>query len=170
MAHGSQKRITKELGDLLISPPAGITVSLADESNIYIWKVVMEGPPDSPYAGGTFNLLLTLPPQYPFHPPTLTFTTKVYHPNISSGPSASGLSSGTSAPTDAGVMCLGMLKPEEWKPPTKISAVLEFARQLLKEPNPDDAVEGRIAEELRRDRALWEKEARDWTRRYAMKK
>lgn len=69
MAHGSQKRITKvyllgtkpfkrsfvdhhsqELGDLLISPPAGITVSLADESNIYIWKVVMEGPPDSPYA------------------------------------------------------------------------------------------------------------------------
>jgi ubiquitin-protein ligase len=67
-------------------------------------------------------------------------------------------------------MCLGMLKPEEWKPPTKIAAVLEFARQLLREPNPDDAVEGRIAEELRRDRAAWEREAREWTRRYAVLK
>lgn len=67
-------------------------------------------------------------------------------------------------------MCLGILKSEEWKPSTKIAAVLGFARQLLKEPNPDDAVEGRIAEELRRDRAAWEKEARDWTKRYAMKK
>jgi Ubiquitin-conjugating enzyme len=68
MAQGSQKRITKasisagwpviqyannhfqELGELLSSPPAGITVSLADESDIHKWKVVMEGPVDSPYA------------------------------------------------------------------------------------------------------------------------
>lgn len=126
---------------------------------------------DQSQQGGTFNLLLSLPPQYPFRPPTLTFTTKVYHPNISSGPAISTPSStGASTPTDAGVMCLGMLKPEEWKPPTKIAAVLDFARQLLREPNPDDAVEGRIAEELRRDRGAWEKEAREWTTRYAMKK
>lgn len=72
MAHGSQKRIMivcitiswrgdgsghlmltttlKELGELQRSPPAGITVSLADESDIYKWNVVMEGPADSPYA------------------------------------------------------------------------------------------------------------------------
>jgi thiol-disulfide isomerase/thioredoxin len=66
-AQGSQKRITKvctpcqrldpvliqsvqELGDLLTSPPTGIAVSLADESDIYKWKVVMDGPKDSPYA------------------------------------------------------------------------------------------------------------------------
>ena len=66
-------------------------------------------------------------------------------------------------------MCLGMLKPDEWKPPTKMSAVLEFARQLLREPNPDDAVEAKIAEQYRTDRVGWEKEAREWTRRYARK-
>ncbi|ERF76269.1 hypothetical protein EPUS_04346 [Endocarpon pusillum Z07020] len=174
MAQGSQKRITKELSELTSSPPAGITVSLADESDLLKWKVTMEGPADSPYAGGTFHLLLTLPPQYPFRPPTLTFTTKVYHPNISSGPTTANPANTpgitTPAPAEAGVMCLGILKPEEWKPSTKIAAVLGFARQLLREPNPDDAVEGRIAEELRRDRAAWEKEARDWTKRYAMKK
>jgi ubiquitin-protein ligase len=85
-------------------------------------------------------------------------------------PNSTNTGTGTITPTDAGVMCLGMLKADEWKPPTKISAVLEFARQLLREPNPDDAVEGRIAEELRRDRSIWEIQARDWTRRYAMKK
>jgi len=29
-------------------------------------------------------------------------------------------------------MCLGMLRDSEWKPSTKMSAVLEFARQLLR--------------------------------------
>jgi ubiquitin-protein ligase len=120
--------------------------------------------------GGAFDLFLVLPPQYPFRPPVLTFTTRIYHPNISTGPSGSTApSSGVSTPTDTGVMCLGMLKPEEWKPPTKIVAVLEFARQLLREPNPDDAVEGNIAEHLRSDRPGWEKQAREWTKKYAIK-
>jgi ubiquitin-protein ligase len=51
----------QELGELLVSPPPGITVSLADESDIYKWKVVMEGPVDSPYAvsGSQTTLLLS---------------------------------------------------------------------------------------------------------------
>jgi hypothetical protein len=46
---GSQKRIAKELAELIESPPAGITVELVDESNLYEWKVYMEGPEGSPY-------------------------------------------------------------------------------------------------------------------------
>jgi ubiquitin-protein ligase len=38
------------------------------------------------------------------------------------------------------------------------------------EPNPDDAVEAKIADQYRQDRAGFEKEARDWTKRYASKK
>lgn len=64
-------------------------------------------------------------------------------------------------------MCLGMLKSDEWKPSSRIAAVLEFARQLLVEPMPDDAVEGRIAEQYSNDRKRFEEVARDWTRRYA---
>ena len=64
-------------------------------------------------------------------------------------------------------MCLGMLRADEWKPSSKLLAVLQFARSLLEEPMPDDAVEGRIAEQYREDRARYEEIAREWTRKYA---
>jgi ubiquitin-protein ligase len=63
-------------------------------------------------------------------------------------------------------MCIGLLKPEEWKPSSKISTVLEFARQLLREPMVDDAVEPRIAEVYRERRREWEKKAKEWTGKY----
>ncbi|OKL60663.1 hypothetical protein UA08_04029 [Talaromyces atroroseus] len=169
---GSLKRISKELAELTESPPAGITVQLVDEADVYKWKVFMKGPQDTPYqvqctfsghyisqfikvAGqdGTFLVNLTLPNEYPFKPPTVSFATKIYHPNVSND--------------DKGSMCLGMLKSDEWKPSSRIAAVLEFARQLLVEPMPDDAVEGRIAEQYQNDRKRFEEVARDWTRRFA---
>lgn len=64
-------------------------------------------------------------------------------------------------------MCLGMLRADEWKPSSKIGAVLQFARQLLSEPMPDDAVEGRIAEQYKNDRKRYEEVAQEWTRNYA---
>lgn len=64
-------------------------------------------------------------------------------------------------------MCLGILRADQWKPPSKISAVLEMARNLLVEPNPDDAVETSIAELYRNNRKEFEKNARDWVKRYA---
>ena len=39
----------QELGELMTSPPAGVTVALADEANLLQWKVTMEGPTGSPY-------------------------------------------------------------------------------------------------------------------------
>lgn len=68
------------------------------------------------------------------------------------------------------MMCLGLLRDNEWKPSTRMSAVLEFVRQLLIQPNPDDAVEAKIADQYKLDRAGFEKEAKEWTKRYATAK
>ena len=38
------------------------------------------------------------------------------------------------------------------------------------EPNPDDAVEVKIADQYKNDRAGYEKEAKDWVKRYATPK
>lgn len=64
-------------------------------------------------------------------------------------------------------MCLGMLRADEWKPSSKVQAVLEFARQLLLEPMPDDAVEGRIAEQFNNERKAFDDTAKEWTKKYA---
>lgn len=105
------------------------------------------------HQNGTFLIKLHLPIEYPFKPPSVSFATRIYHPNVTND--------------DKGSMCLGMLRSDEWKPSSKVAAVLQFARQLMEEPMPDDAVEARIAEQYKNDRKRYEEVARDWTRRYA---
>ena len=69
---GSQKRIAKELAELTESPPDGITVQLADESNLYNWKVHMDGPEGSPYQ-------VRLLPENPYQPTFLSMYLPPYH-------------------------------------------------------------------------------------------
>jgi ubiquitin-conjugating enzyme (huntingtin interacting protein 2) len=59
------------------------------------WKGYIEGPDDTPYKGGLFQIDITLPPEYPYKPPKMKFETKIWHPNISS---------------QTGAICLDILK------------------------------------------------------------
>lgn len=118
-----------------------------------LWNVTMAGPEDSPYKGGSFKIQIKLPKEYPFKPPVLNFKTKVYHPNVTND--------------ENGSMCLGMLRPDAWKPPNKIADVLRLVRTVLAAPQPDDAVEAGIAEQFKSDPKAFEKTAKEWTARYA---
>ena len=66
-------------------------------------------------------------------------------------------------------MCLGLLRSDEWKPSSKLDAVLEFARGLLIEPQPDDAVEQGIAREYKENKKEFVKTAKTWVKQYAKK-
>ena len=123
------------------------------ENDMNVWEVSMTAPPDCPYTGGTFKILITLPKEYPFKPPTLSFKTKIYHPNVSND--------------DRGAMCLGMLRADEWKPPNKIRDVLALVRATIAAPQPDDAVEVAIADQFKNDRKGFEKTAKEWVKKYA---
>lgn len=59
---------------------------------------------DSPYAGGVFFLAIHFPTDYPFKPPKVNFTTRIYHPNINSN----------------GSICLDILR-DQWSPALTIS-------------------------------------------------
>ncbi|KAI9704377.1 MAG: hypothetical protein M1836_007240 [Candelina mexicana] len=157
---GSQKRIGRELAEITNDPPGGVSVKLSSESDLFKWDITLQGPDNSPYAvrtlqGGIFKLLLVIPTDYPFKPPALNFQTKIYHPNVTND--------------EKGSMCLGMLRSDEWKPTSKLAGVLLAAKNILAEPNPDDAVETSIAEQYKTDRKDFDKTAKDWVKRYAKK-
>lgn len=149
----SNKRVAKELAECTQNPPPGMTIHLPSESNIHRWHVTLQGPPNTVYSAGQFGLIVQLPPEYPFKAPLVTFATRIYHPNVTND--------------DSGSICIALLKPENWKPASKLAAVLESVRNLLVEPNPDDPLEARIADEYRTQRAQFDKAAREYVSRYA---
>lgn len=48
-----------------------------------------------------------------------------------------------------------------------MSAALEYVRQVILEPDPDDATEQAIAREYKEDRKEFTKKAKKWTKDYA---
>ncbi|KAH7310541.1 ubiquitin-conjugating enzyme/RWD-like protein [Stachybotrys elegans] len=150
----STKRIAKEYQDISQSPPSGFTVNLASEASIYTWNIVLAPPQSSVYAPGRYGIQLVLPTDYPFKPPVVKFVTRIYHPNVTND--------------SLGNVCLGLLKSDVWKPSTRIIAVLDALYNLLIEPQPDDPLEERIADEYRNNKASFETTAKQHVNRYAL--
>ena len=90
----------------LRDPPTSCSAGPVGD-DLYHWQASIMGPPDSPYAGGVFFLSIHFPTDYPFKPPKISFTTKIYHPNINAN----------------GNICLDILK-DQWSPALTISKVL----------------------------------------------
>jgi peroxin-4 len=72
----------KEMKTLRQEPPSDVELFPVDEDDLFEWVAFIEGPRDTPYEGGSFQLSISVPPNYPIQPPKVTFQTKVFHPNI----------------------------------------------------------------------------------------
>jgi ubiquitin-conjugating enzyme E2 N len=146
---GLPKRIIKETQRLIQEPVEGIQ-AVPDDANARYFHVLVHGPKDSPYDGGTFKLELFLPEEYPMAAPKVRFLTKIYHPNIDK----------------LGRICLDILK-DKWSPALQIRTVLLSIQALLSAPNPDDPLANDVAEQWKSNEHLALSNAREWTRLYA---
>jgi len=144
------KRINKEMQDLSKDPPAGCSAGPVGD-DLFHWQATIMGPADSPYQSGVFFLTIHFPTDYPFKPPKVAFTTRIYHPNINSN----------------GSICLDILR-SQWSPALTISKVLLSICSLLTDPNPDDPLVPEIARIYKTDRTKYTQLAVEWTRKYAM--
>jgi len=111
----------------------GFSVGLVDDSNLYEWQIIVEGPNDTPYQGGYFQATLSFPPEFPSKPPTMRFMTPgFWHPNVYKD----------------GKVCISILHEakedqfneqesidEKWRPILSIEAVIVSVMSMLSEPN-----------------------------------
>jgi len=148
-----RNRLKADLKSLALSPPPGCTCH-PTEGNMLLLKGSITGPPETVFEGGTFDITVTIPLNYPFHPPQVKFTTKVYHPNID----------------ESGRICLDTLKPKpqgSWSPAVSLNVLLTTLRTLLAHPNPDDGLMPEITTQYKTDREEFDRMARDHVKRYA---
>lgn len=146
----SSKRILREFADLQKDPVPGCSAGPVDDGDIFHWTAAIIGPEGSPYSGGFFQLDITFPTDYPFKPPKISFTTRIFHPNINSH----------------GGICLDILK-HQWSPALTITKVLLSISSLLTDANPDDPLVPEVAQLYVNNRSKFDQTAREWTLRYA---
>lgn len=70
----AMKRILKEQRDMLENPSPYFYAEPL-ESEPFEWHFTLRGPPGTPFDGGFYHGILTLPSSYPFKPPYLVFLT-----------------------------------------------------------------------------------------------
>lgn len=114
-------------------------------------KGEIAGPPDTPYAGGKFELEIKVPETYPFNPPKVRFITKIWHPNISSV---------------TGAICLDILK-ENWAAAMTLRTVLLSLQALLSAAEPDDPQDAVVATQYKENYEMFKVTAKHWTTAYA---
>lgn len=142
---------SQEAQRLIAEPVAGISAT-PYQDNLRYFAVAIEGPDDSPYERGVFQLELFLPADYPMAPPKVRFLTKIYHPNVDK----------------LGRICLDILK-DKWSPALQIRTVLLSIQALLSAPNPDDPLDNNVAEVWKKDEAEAIRRAKEFTESFAMK-
>ncbi|PON94558.1 Ubiquitin-fold modifier-conjugating enzyme [Trema orientale] len=156
-------RMHKELKLLLADPPPGASFprlspgsdpSSSSSDSLSLIDAQIKGPEGTVYEKGVFNLKIQIPERYPFQPPSVTFATPIYHPNIDNG----------------GRICLDILNlPPKgaWQPSLNISTVLTSIGLLLSEPNPDDGLMCEASREYKYNRQAFDQKARSMTEKYA---
>lgn len=125
--------LKRQLKELSKNPVEFFSVGLKDDSNIYEWQIMMEGPPGTPFEGGYFPCTLSFPKEYPNKPPKMRFITPgFWHPNVYKD----------------GTVCISILHEakedafntqeamsEKWRPILGVEGILVSVLSMLGEPN-----------------------------------
>jgi len=125
------KLLANQYRSILADPVEGFTVELEDDASLYEWKVYLEGPKETCYESGVFQLRLSFPKDYPMSPPVLRFVSDFWHPNV----------------YHDGKVCMSILHPpgedamsgelaeERWLPTQSVTTIVLSLMSLLNDPN-----------------------------------
>ncbi|XP_029576551.1 uncharacterized protein LOC115166826 isoform X1 [Salmo trutta] len=143
------KRLLEELKSLHCDPHPFCTV-LPSESDFTFWKILMQGPPETPYEDGVFELYCQFGADYPVKPPLVRFVTPVYHCNVNS----------------VGRICHNIFD-RSYNAHITMREILDAVYGLLIVPEPQDPLDSILAEEYMTSREKYEEEAKKNTEEVA---
>jgi len=154
--------LKKQLKQLNKNPIEGFSAGLVNDDNIYEWQFCIIGPPDTFYEGGFFNGTLSFPKDYPQSPPTMHFTTRIWHPNVN---------------IKDGKVCISILHPPgddefgyesaslRWNPIHTVESIILSVITMLADPNGESAENIDAAKELREKPEEFKKNVKRCVRR-----
>lgn len=117
--------------------------------------VTIDGPRETPFAGGRFKVRVQIPKEFPFKSPSIGFTTRIFHPNIDE---------------TSGSVCLDVLN-QVWSPLYDIVNVVEtFLPQLLSYPNPNDPLNPEAGKLYLSNKEEYNRRVAEYVKSYAIPK
>ena len=157
----SLRRIRVEFVDINENPNVnlGITVGLPELDNFQKWRITLLGPPDTPYKGGIFSLILNFPDNYPINPPKVKFITPIYHVNVKSRRNT------INNEDDIGIPDLTIL--QSWRPDYKVRDILISLYSLFYMNKAHSNYSMEMSDELLNNKTLYEEKIRYFTHKYA---
>ena len=145
----AMKRIKRELDEIKKNPPAEVMAGPSND-DLFVWEGMLNGPEDSPYAGGVFKFVIHFKEDHPMSPPDIKFITKVYHPNVGQN----------------GKICIDILQ-NNWSSVYTVSNVMLSILSLLTDPNCSSPLNPESAELYMNDRKAYNKTVKQWVKKYA---
>jgi ubiquitin-conjugating enzyme E2 G1 len=150
------------VSELAKNPIDLVSVGLTDESNVHDWEILIMGPDGTLYEGGFFKARLVFPKDFPNKPPTMTFQSEMWHPNIYKN----------------GEVCISILHDpgedphnshetaeERWRPILGVEQILMSVISMLSDPNDESPANLDAAIQWRNDRAGFKKKVRQCVRK-----
>ncbi|XP_027196478.2 uncharacterized protein LOC113790968 [Dermatophagoides pteronyssinus] len=153
--------LNNQLRQLLKKPNDHFSVGLVDESNIFLWEIMIVGPRDTLYEGGLFKAQLQFPSNFPDSPPKMRFLSEMWHPNISK----------------SGDVCISILHNpnlqtfgyeenlQRWAPVYSVETIVMSVISMLSDPNVESPANVDAAIQMRNHPDEYAKQVRFFTQK-----
>lgn len=147
--NSSVKRREMDIRKLILSD---YRVKRSEESDSAL-EVEFHGPADTHYYGGVWQVQVTIPPDYPYHSPSVGFRNRLFHPNVDER---------------SGSVCLDVIN-QTWSPMYDLLNIFDtFLPQLLTYPNPTDPLNSYAASLMMHSPEAFKEKCREHVEKYAL--
>eukprot|EP01026_Neomeris_dumetosa_P055013 TRINITY_DN4972_c0_g1_i2.p2 TRINITY_DN4972_c0_g1~~TRINITY_DN4972_c0_g1_i2.p2 ORF type:complete len:182 (+),score=8.07 TRINITY_DN4972_c0_g1_i2:83-547(+) len=119
--------------------------------NMKEWLLIITGPENSPYEGGTFFVKISFTENYPLQPPIVKFKTVTFHCNVDQN----------------GDVNVESLLSRTWSPVIQLKSLVVQIVEMFQKPIITNACNKQIAKLYIEDRQKYDVIAKQWTKEFA---